>query len=120
MLKSSVEASRVLGQQNLHSLQLKDTVAFEHQTATATRDWSKELGKETRCKLLASFARNATGVPEIDETETIWQLNWVEVTEPSQGQSIRNNHGTRLWFLVTLRDHLGPIVLYITERAALK
>ena len=104
----------------LHSLQLEDTVAFELQTATATRDWSKELGKETRCKLLASFARNATGVPEIDETETIWQLNWVEVTEPSQGQSIRNNHGTRLWFPVTLRDHSGPIVLYITERAALK
>ena len=69
---------------------------------------------------MASFARNATGVPEIDETETIWQLNWVEVTEPSQGQSIRNNHGTRLWFPVTLRDHSGPIVLYITERAALK
>ena len=95
-------------------------MAFDLQAARSARDWAKESGKETTCKLLATFARNATGVPELDESETVWQLNWVAVTEPSQGQKIKNNDGGRLWLPVTLRDHSGTIVLYITEQAALK
>jgi len=104
----------------LHGLQIEDTVAFELQAARGQRDWSTEPGTETRCKLLATFARNATGVPELDEHETIWQLNSVEITEPSQRQKARSNDGSRLWFPITLRDHSGTIVLYITEQAALK
>ena len=95
-------------------------MAFELQAGRETRDWSNEPGRETRCKLLAKFARDATGVPELDEGETIWQLNWVQPTEPSQGQKIKNNDGTRLWLPITLRDHSGTIVLYITEQAVLK
>ena len=95
-------------------------MSFDLQAARSARDSSKELGKETTCKLLATFARNTTGVPELDESETVWQLNWVAVTEPSQGQKIENNDGGRLWLTVTLRDHSRTIVLYITERAALK
>ena len=104
----------------LQNLQVDETVTFELQTAGAARDWSKEPAKETRCKLLAQFARNATGVRELDEGETTWQLNWAEATEPSQGQDIKSNDGKRIWFPITLRDHSGTIVLYITEKAAVK
>ena len=114
------KAEKLSSDAALHNLQVEDTVAFELQTGKAARDWSKEPGKETKCKLLATFARNATGVPELDESETIWQLNWVEVTEPSQGQNIKSNDGTRLWLPITVRDHSGTIVLYITEQAAVK
>ena len=41
-------------------------------------------------------------------------------TEPSEGQSIKNNDGTRLWLPLTLTDDSGTIVLYITEQAVLK
>ena len=33
---------------------------------------------------------------------------------------MKNKDGTRLWFPLTIRDISGPIVLYITEQAALK
>ena len=95
-------------------------MAFELQAAKAARDWSIEPAKETQCKLLATFARTATGVPELDDVETIWQCNWVQTTEPSQGQSIQNNDGTRLWLPLTFADDSGTIVLYITEQAVLK
>ena len=104
----------------LQNLQAENTVAFELQAARAARDWSKEPAKETRCKLLAQFARNATGVQDLDEGETIWQLDWAVATEPSRGQDIKTNDGNRIWFPITLRDQSGTIVLYITEQAAVK
>ena len=58
-------------------------------------------------------------MPELDNGETIWQLNWVQTTEPTEGQSIKNNDGTRIWLPLTVRDDSGSIVLYITEQAAL-
>ena len=68
----------------LHDLKVENTAIFEIQTATATaREWSAEPGKETRCGLLATFGRSATGVEELDVGETIWQCNWVRITEPS-------------------------------------
>ena len=33
---------------------------------------------------------------------------------------MKSKDGTRLWFPLTIRDISGPIVLYITEQAALK
>ena len=98
------KAEKLNGDAVLQNLQVEDTVAFELQAARAARDWSKEPAKEARCKLLTRFARNATGVPELDEGETTWQLNWAEATEPSQGQDIKSNDGKRIWFPITLRD----------------
>ena len=40
------KAERLNGTAELHELQATDTVAFELQTAQATRDWSKEPGRE--------------------------------------------------------------------------
>ena len=104
----------------LHNLQVVDTVAFELQQSKAARDWSQEPGRETRCGLLATFARTPTGVLELDAGDTIWQINWVRVTEPADGQSIKSNDNVRLWFPLTLRDEAGSIVLYITEQAVVK
>ena len=103
----------------LHNLPAAETVAFELQTTTAARDWSNEPGKETRCGLLSTFARTATGVPELDQGDTVWQCNWVRVSEPSEGQSIKNQFGS-LWLPLTFRDDTGPVVLYITEKAVVK
>ena len=83
------KADKLNGDAALHNLQVTDTVAFDLQTAKAARDWSIEPGKETRCKLLATIARAATGVPELDNGETLWQCNWVQISEPSEGHNIK-------------------------------
>ena len=80
------KAEQLNNNAELHNLQTADTVAFELQTATAARDWSNEPGRETRCGLLSTFARTATGVPELDSGETVWQCNWVRTSEPSEHQ----------------------------------
>ena len=103
----------------LHNLSAADTVAFELQTGTAARDWSLEKGKETRCGLLATFARTATGVAALDAGETIWQCNWVRINEPSTGQKIKNQFG-QLWLELMCRDDTALIGLYITEKAVVK
>ena len=113
------KAEEINNNATLHNLPDADTVAFELQTTTAARDWSNETGKETRCGLLATFARTATGVPELDQGETVWQCNWVRVSEPIEGSSIKNQFGS-LWLPLTFRDDTGPVVLYITEKAAVK
>ena len=99
----------------LHNLSAADTVAFELQTGTAARDWSLEKGKETRCGLLATFARTATGVAALDAGETIWQCNWVRINEPSMEQKTKNQFG-QLWLELMCRDDTGLIGLYITEK----
>ena len=115
------KAEKMNGTAELHNLQADDTVVFELQTfdTQASRDWSLEPGRETQCGLLASFARTATGVPELDDGETVWQCNWVRMTEPSEGQDIKNQFN-KLWLQLTSRDTSGPVVLYITEKAVVK
>ena len=102
----------------LHHLQEDQIEVFELQPATASRDWSAEPAKESNCHLLSSFARTATGVPALDEGETIWQCNWVCIAEPPQDQEIRNQFNS-LWLPLTCRDETGTVVLYITEKAVL-
>ena len=58
-------------------------------------------------------------LPELDGGASIWQLNWVQVNEPSQGQTIKNQYNT-LWIQLTFRDDTGTIMLYITESAVVK
>ena len=82
------KAEKIKDATELHNLTPEQTAVFEIQTTTASaRDWSAEPAKETRCGLLATFARTATGVKELDEDESIWQCNWVRISEPSADQS---------------------------------
>ena len=113
------KAQELNNKKELHQLEGSDTMAFELQTAKLSRDWSLVLGSETRCGLLNNFARSPTDVPEIDEFETVWQVNWVRINEPSEGQTITNQYGS-LWLQLTARDDTGTATLYITEKAALK
>jgi len=103
----------------LHNLQADATVSFELQSGKSSKDWSTEPGKETRCGLLSTFARTATGVPELDDIETIWQCNWLRIKEPAEEQKIRNQFGN-LWLPLTCNDDTGTIILYITEKALVK
>ena len=57
----------------------------------------------------------------MDGEESIWQLNWLRVYEPSTGDPVVSSDGkNRLWFPVTLRGQSFHLTLYITERAALR
>ena len=58
----------------------------------------------------------ATGIEDIDMQNTLWQLNWVQVLEPSQGTPLRTQDGARLWFPVVPRDFLESMTDYMTER----
>merc|ERR1711965_307982 len=64
------KADKMKASAELHNLKTEETAIFEIQATTATaRDWSAEPGKETRCGLLATFVRNATGVKELEEAD---------------------------------------------------
>ena len=114
------KADQLNCKQALHNLQPKDVLSFEIQESRKRRDWSQEPGRETRCKLLATFARTKTGIPALDDGESVWQINWVKASPPAAGQNIKSQDGKRLWFPVQLIDETGPITLYITEDAAIK
>ena len=66
------------------------------------------------------LSRHESGIPSLDEAETVWQLNWLRVHEPSPGETVTTENGQRLWFLVTFRDQTQHHSLYITEKAALR
>ena len=78
----------------LHNLQDADTVAFELQTSTTSRDWSLEPGRETRCGLLSTFARTATGVPALDDGETVWHATGCASTSPQQDRILETSSAT--------------------------
>ena len=61
-----------------------------------------------------------TGIEDIDMQNILWQLNWVQVLEPSQGTPLRTQDGARLWFPAVPRDFHGSMTLYMTEAAVLK
>ena len=66
------KAEKIKDAAELHNLTPEQTAVFEIQTTTASaRDWSAEPAKETRCGLLATFVRTATGVKELDEDESL-------------------------------------------------
>jgi len=113
------KAAELNAKSELHNLTDEATTPF-HLAQQGARDWSAEPGVETRCKLLASFAHRSTGLKDLDDRETVWQLNWVRVTEPTAEQEIKATNAERLWFQLPLRDHTGNLSLYITEQAALK
>ena len=104
----------------LHVLRNEDLQVFQQRATQESRDWSQERGMEVTCKILAKFAQRRTNIQALDEAETIWQLNWVRVTEPAAVQDVKTNDGARIWFPLPMRDFLGQLTLYITERAALK
>ena len=113
------KADKLKAATELHNLSATDTVVFDLQTSASARDWTVEKGRETRCGLLSIFGRNSTNVDELDSGETIWQLNWMRITEPAREQTIKNQYGN-LWLPLTCRDDTGFAIFYITEKAVIK
>ena len=74
-------------------------------TFTPDKDYTAELGTETFCSLLRGLESRAN-VKAIDESPTVWQVNWAEVEWPT-GPSVCTKGGERLWFQSSIRDVSG-------------
>ena len=82
--------------------------------------FSLEKGTETTVKLFLSLPRNSSGVRELDEPESLWQVNWARILEPASQSEILNKKGSRLWFPVTFLDGTMKHQLWMQEEAALE
>ena len=70
--------------------------------------------------LFWSLPKDNSGISELDQEESVWQINWVHVNEPASQHDIYNKKGDRLWFPVTFRDATMQRTLWIQEKAALQ
>ena len=84
------------------------------------RDYSKVRGTETTVKLFVSLPRVSSGIADLDEEESAWQINWARIHEPAPGQNIHTQDGKRIWFPTTFQDATMQHTLWITETAALQ
>ena len=112
------KADLLNGRAELHNLSEEHVEPFL--LRQASRNWSQEQGKETCCKLLATFAQQPTGIAALDAGETLWQLNWLRVTPPSPTDDIKTKGGERLFFPLPMWDGSGHLTLRITEKPALQ
>lgn len=97
----------------------EDTEAFEQKEFTP-KDYSLEKGTETTVKLFLTLPRFESGVPDLDEQTSVWQINWARVFEPAASQTIHTSQGNRIWFPLTFQDNTFRHTLWITEKAALQ
>ena len=70
--------------------------------------------------MLLSLPSYTSGIAELDQEESVWQIKWVHVQEPAAQHSIYNNEGDHLWFPVTFRDATTQHTLWIQQKAALQ
>ena len=64
----------------------------------AYKDYTNEEGKLSLCKYLKTIV-GKTNIEFIDENDTLWQLNWVEVAWPTGGVvDLCTKDGSRLFF----------------------
>ena len=56
----------------------------------------------------------------LDDEETLWQLNRVQLSEPPTDSSIKTKDGKRLFFITQIRDFTKQMSLPMTEQAALR
>ena len=96
-----------------------NTQAYE-QKEFEPKDYSAEQGFETSCKIFSMLSRHESGIAALDAEETVWQMNWLRIYEPSRGETMVTNDGKRLWFPVTVRGQTHHLTLYMTEKAALR
>ena len=105
--------------ETLHSTPSQDRQLLEQSIASG-RHYKNEEGVQTFCAILKTM-NGTTNVRNIDEGETVWQINWVEVAWPEgSDEEICTTDGTRLWFSTQIRDGtgLGPSIR-MTEDSAL-
>ena len=81
---------------------------------------SAETTLTSKVRKPPSLPRVDSGIADLDEEESAWQINWVRILEPAPGQNIHTQDGTRIWFPTTFRDATMQHTLWITETAALQ
>ena len=105
----------------LQSTPMADRQLLEQGTFSA-RDYSDEQGVQSFCSILRTMT-GRTNVKDIDEEDTLWQLNWTEVAWPTETDPERlcTKDQKRLFFSTNIRDGtgVGPLV-WMTEESALK
>ena len=116
---ATVEKANQLAINAAERLGSDNTQAFEQKEFTS-RDYSADRGFETNSELFSMLSRHESGIDALDKEETVWQLNWLRVHEPSPGEAVTTENGQRLWLLVTFHDQTQHHSLYITEKAALR
>ena len=86
--KHFVEKSNaLLSEQNTESFAAK---TYDH------KDYFILPGKETTVMLFWSMPNDNSGISELDQEESVWQINWVHVNEHASQHDIYNKKGDRL------------------------
>ena len=85
-----------------------------------SRDYTEDPATETSVQALCEFAQKQTGVAMMDNIETLWQVNRVQLSEPPTDSSIKTKDGKRLFFITQIRDFTKQMSLPMTEQAALR
>ena len=78
------------------------------------------VGHETLCAHMA-WLLEKTNVSDLDDADTIWQINWGEiaVSPPSDGR-LNTKDGSRLWVRATLRGCSGHVTLCMPHNSVLE
>ncbi len=93
----------------------RDILVQDH--LNARTNYHNVEGREILCAVLRRIA-SPTSLSSIEDSPTIWQLNWVEILWPTQ-PNLLTKDGTRLYFQTTLRDLSGSVDVYMNEPSAL-
>ena len=70
--------------------------------------------------LFVSLPNNNSGISELDQEESVWQINWVHAHEPASQHEIYNKKCNRHWFPITFRDATMQRTLWIQNKAAMQ
>ena len=86
----------------------------------AHRDYTQEQGFQVFTLHLNDLLR-PTGLTNIEEGPTLWQVHWAEVSWPARNvDSITTRAGDRLWFQTSVRDLVGVTAnVWMNEASAL-
>ena len=99
--------------------QTDDAVVLQIAPPPQRRDWHAEQGKESFAKILAGLGTTTNLEAMEEQSVSVWQLNWVEVSWPEE-ERITTKNGERLWFSTVIRDISGSMAgAWMNEESAL-
>jgi hypothetical protein len=86
-------------------------VAVKRTRQSSNQSFEDEQATETTVATFKSLMKK-TAITTIETQDTLWQINWCRVFEPSEPQ-VKVHDGPRLWFSDTVEDFSGSMSLYI-------
>ena len=93
--------------ETLHATPTESREVLQQGLVGAYKDYKDEQGKLSLCKLLKTTVAK-TNIEFIDENDTLWQLNWVEVAWPTGSEDdLCTKKKERLWFETEIHDVTG-------------